>query len=638
MKKRIAVYANGWSNEAMRGMVRGMLEYAKTEDTDIFVFVSFASYSEHVNLTQGELNIYKLNGMENYDGVIVFSTLLNSYDTAVNLCTQAKDMGIPVVSIGMEMEGVPSVCVRNEEGMRDLVTHLVEEHGVKNVMFIGGTPDHPDSQARLQVTREVLEEHGLSLGDDQICYGEWGNDVPTMIVDKLVASKKPLPDAIVCANDIMALAVSTEFLKCGYSLPKDVIVTGFDDVYFGRYTYPAITTVKQNHEDIGYRALELIYDQVYNRPHEEKCYVSSSFVKAESCGCTAEGKYEKLRIEYCQRSYERHMTASTLEIVERVLRDKISGISSYMNLKKTLRDHFLRNHSHEGPDYYIVLFSYYYDNPMASEREVWESEDRTKLEEIVSLKNGSIVQGCNVDVKTLVPDYHKEDGKQQVYYFMPLHFYEFNYGYVIMVGDPYLLQEDLLYTYMEKLQQSLKLLRINLRLDTLNKNLTRIYDKDPMTGLFNRLAYENKAIPLFEESIRDMKPMMIMFVDINYMKRINDEFGHDQGDNAIKTVAESIKENVLSTWIPVRFGGDEFLIIAPECDEKRAEKVRKSILEYLDRKNSDGFQPYHISASCGYVVTNPEDSLTLQDYVKEADRLMYEIKQKVHEKDGRPRY
>lgn len=638
MKKKIAVYANGWSSEALCQAMEGMRRYAAIEDADIFVFLSFASYSEHVGLNQGELNIYRLSAMDNFDGVVIFSTMLNSNGTAISLCKQAKEMKIPLVSIGMELEGIPSICVNNDEGMRDLVTHLVEDHDVKNVLFMGGTPEHVDSIARLRVTREVLEAHGLELDANHVCYGEWGNNGPIAIIDKLAHSGEPLPDAIICANDIMALAASSELVRWGYSLPKDVIVTGFDHIAYGKITYPALSTVKQNYEEIGYRAMEILYAQVYGREFEEKSYVRASFVKGESCGCTVDGAYEKLRLQYCQHSYQRHLDATSLEITERVMRNEISGMSSYRDLKKTLQRHFLRNHAYVGKNYYIVLHLGYYENPMATEQELQTMDKQEEMEVVVALKDEEILPDATADLKTLVPNYQKTEGEQHIYYLMPLHYFEYNYGYVIMQDDPYLLKEDMLYTYMEKLQQSLKLLRINLRLDTLNKDLTRIYDKDPMTGLYNRLAYENKAIPLFEKCNNEKKPMMIMFVDINYMKRINDEYGHDQGDNAIKTVAASIMENIMENWIPVRFGGDEFLVIAPDCNEEQAAGVRQSILDYLDVKNHDGSQVFHITASCGYVVTDPAGAMTLQDYVKEADKLMYEVKQKVHAKDGKPRY
>lgn len=634
MKRKMAVYANGWSLDALTQAMAGIREYAAKEDFDVFTFLSYASYSDYYTLSQGELNIYNLSHMEDYDGAIVFSSMLNSNETAVSLCMKAKEKGIPVVSIGMELEGIPSICIRNEEGMRDLVKHLIEVHGVKRVMFMGGTEDHPDSIARLAVTREVMAEHGLTLSDEDVCYGAWGNNVPAEIVRNLVSSGKPLPDAIICANDIMALATSAEFMDLGYSLPKDLIITGFDHIAAGQYFCPAITTVKQNYEKVGYKACEMIFDQIRGELKEEKVLMPSSFVRGESCGCEGELDNAKVRRIYCEKSYRRHLDESMLEQTERVMRNRIFGILTYQELKSALQDHYVRNHGYEGDTFSIIVHSEYFQDAMASEEELWNRFLTDKMEVIVSLRDGKLLENPTADRANLIPDYKKVPGVQHVYYFTPLHYFQYNYGYVILADDPYVYVNDMLYPYMEKLQQSLKLLRINVRLDTLNKDLTRIYDRDHMTGLYNRFVYENKAIPLFEECQKEHASMVVMFVDINYMKRINDEFGHLHGDNAIKTVAQSITENVSEDWIAVRYGGDEFLIVGPRCDAAKAEEVREAILRYLDEKNHDGSQPYEISASCGFVVSDPDKQETLQDYVQEADRLMYEIKKKVHEQDG----
>ncbi|MBQ2101456.1 MAG: GGDEF domain-containing protein, partial [Lachnospiraceae bacterium] len=271
--------------------------------------------------------------------------------------------------------------------------------------------------------------------------------------------------------------------------------------------------------------------------------------------------------------------------------------------------------------------------PMATEQEIASKKTRSKYEVVVALKNGEIQNLERMDRRQLVPGYEKVDGICHVYYILPLHFYQYSYGYVVFADEPYIMREGLLYSYMEKLQQALKLLRTNLSLDMLNQNLTKLYDKDPMTGLFNRFGYENKAIPLYQESVKSHTTMMVMFVDINYLKHINDRFGHIHGDAAIKTVADGIKEILRENWIAIRFGGDEFLIIAPNCDKREAEEVRQSILQYLEEKNNEGYRLYRISTSIGYVITDPESGHPLQEYIREADRIMYEIKRDMHAKD-----
>ncbi|MBO4291636.1 MAG: hypothetical protein J5898_06985, partial [Lachnospiraceae bacterium] len=145
MKKKIAVYASGWSTGAVFPALEGIKKYAKREDFDIFVFMGHASFGAYESLNRGELNIYRLGDVRDFDGLILFSSMLNSPEMVKEICDEAREYKIPAVSIGMEQEGIPYVTVSNEQGMRQLVTHLVEEHGVKRVAFIGGTADHVDS-------------------------------------------------------------------------------------------------------------------------------------------------------------------------------------------------------------------------------------------------------------------------------------------------------------------------------------------------------------------------------------------------------------------------------------------------------------------------------------------------------------
>jgi diguanylate cyclase (GGDEF)-like protein len=124
---------------------------------------------------------------------------------------------------------------------------------------------------------------------------------------------------------------------------------------------------------------------------------------------------------------------------------------------------------------------------------------------------------------------------------------------------------------------------------------------------------------------------MIMFVDINYMKRINDLYGHVFGDRAITTVSDAIKRSVGDdNAIGIRYGGDEFLVIAADASEEYAEDIKRSMIGYIDRENNLGINPFKFSISVGYVLTDPASDRTVNDYVDEADRLMYEIKNEYH--------
>ena len=626
MKKKIAICANGWNYDMLLSALEGMKEYALKEDFDTFVFVNFASYSEHDDLMRGELNIYELLDPADYDGVIVFSTSINSEEVARNICERSKAANVPVVSIGMDIEGVHCVSVRNEVGMQELVDHLFEKHNIRKPFFIGGFPDHVDSIARLNVLKKACKEHGVGFGDDDVAYGRWNNTDTDILVEELIKKwDGNLPDSIICANDIMALATCSKLMEHGVLTPEDIIVTGFDNLSEGKDFYPALSTVEQNYKEIALKSCEIIFGELRGDKSVKKEKVNSYFYCGESCGCPGEEDYSGARILYCRHAYKRDLDARQLEQNERNIRRDLTDMSSYSALKETLCEHYRNNHQFEGDGFYICVNKDFFNDVMVSEEELWARVRECGIEALVSLKNGEIVNGLEVNPHKIVPGYTKTPGETHTYFFMPMHSLQNNYGYVVLTDFPYIVKDNILYPYMEKLQQSIKLMRTNLRLRMLS-------DRDQMTGLYNRFGYEQKALPLYEESLKNKTEATVMFVDINYMKHINDKFGHLQGDNAIRTVVASINANISADSIAVRFGGDEFLIIAPDCDEKKASNIRGSIRDYLDTINKEKKNPYDISASIGYVVTDPvkRPDAVLQDYIREADNIMYEIKKEMH--------
>ncbi len=127
--------------------------------------------------------------------------------------------------------------------------------------------------------------------------------------------------------------------------------------------------------------------------------------------------------------------------------------------------------------------------------------------------------------------------------------------------------------------------------------------------------------------------MAIMFVDINRMKLINDNFGHLQGDLAIKTVAENINKYLPQDWIAIRFGGDEFLILGQTEDESEVIDVQANIAMSVKDAGYRMHLPYYLSVSCGYLHIQPETNISLDKYIKQADEAMYDVKTYLYNTD-----
>ena len=635
-KRKIAIYANGWNRDALFSVLSGLQPWAKSEDFDIYVFCSHASYSPFTDFIHGELNIYDLCHIEDYDAAIVFTNMLNAENTAVELCRNAKKHGVPIVSIGIPIEdtGIPCVVVDNTTGMRELVTHLVEEHHVKRVVYVGGGADHIDNICRLKVTKEVLEAHGLTLAPEDIYSSNWDTVLASEIVRRV--AQENMPDAFICANDVTALASASELSRLGFNLPDDVLITGFDNVSNSSVFYPAITTVTQRFDVVGDTIGRILSDLMKGKEVSPITYIESHMVDGESCGCPDNGGFNLSRRAYCQKIYTRNTDTNRLDNEVRSIFSRISNAPDYESLKKSVSEYFEEFQFFCGDTFYLMLNDKYLKDLKPDEEEILSNGFADLFDPTVSIIDGKAVTVKAKDPADLTPGYKKKRGEQHIFYFLPLHIEQFDYGYTVYRDNAKIMVEASgIFNYLEKIEQAIKMLRINLRIGYLNKELTLLYDTDQMTGLYNRFGFVKNGVPLFERCRNIGEPMTIMFVDINSMKKINDEYGHLQGDYAIRTVAQSIQAGIPGDWFAIRYGGDEFLIIGSDEKGESAEEIKKTVAENIKRNSKKAKLPYKLTASCGYVITDPKDSRSLEDYIKLADNMMYEIKRKLHAKEDK---
>ena len=184
-----------------------------------------------------------------------------------------------------------------------------------------------------------------------------------------------------------------------------------------------------------------------------------------------------------------------------------------------------------------------------------------------AVNNGEIVNEETVTRKQLIPGYQKEEGKSRLFIIMPVHFQDWVYGYVVVEDWLIGIATGWIKIFLDGFNQAVDKLKLNMSLEHLNSKLRDLYTKDSLTGMYNRFGFDSEGIKLYDDARANGKKMVLMFSDINRMKLINDYYGHLQGDMAIKTVAEAIKQEIPKDWISIRFGGDEFLIIG-QCEDE----------------------------------------------------------------------
>jgi diguanylate cyclase (GGDEF)-like protein len=146
---------------------------------------------------------------------------------------------------------------------------------------------------------------------------------------------------------------------------------------------------------------------------------------------------------------------------------------------------------------------------------------------------------------------------------------------------------------------------------------------DFLTSVANSRAFYNSAQTEIDRSVRFSRPFTIVYIDIDNFKQVNDTLGHLQGDNLLKSIAGTIKNNIRSIDIVARLGGDEFAILFTETNEENAKtalnKIQKEIFSIVKNNN------WPVTFSIGVVTCY--ESCNLDELIKEVDKLMYKVKE-----------
>ena len=195
---------------------------------------------------------------------------------------------VPVVVIaGDPNERAADVVTSdNRSGSAALVTHLIVEHGRRRLFYLDGPPGVSDARQRRLAFEDVLRAHpGCELAGSYP--GQFSVQSGEEAGTRLLAEHGDfLPDALVCANDQMAIGALQAFARAGVRVPEDVAVVGFDDIYPGSLSHPPLTTVHQAMGLLGERACARLLDRISQPSLRRRVeLLPTELVLRSSCGC-----------------------------------------------------------------------------------------------------------------------------------------------------------------------------------------------------------------------------------------------------------------------------------------------------------------------------------------------------------------
>ncbi len=264
-----------FSHPTLTALLDGIVSVAA--DNDLSTILSTSRTEED------EASAYRrfMNGRE-ADGVIVAAAAVAD----ANVIGLARS-GYPVVIVGRapHLARATAVSLDDLHGGEIATRHLLESHGVKRIAHISAPLGHQSAQDKLSGYRNALMTSAIAPDAALEVEGDYSDESGARAVEKLVGRGAPF-DAIFAANDQMALGAREALQAIGLSVPRDVLLVGYDDIPLARYVEPALTSVQGDMAEVGSVAASRLLDLIGGRlPEEPVTLLPTELVVRNSCGC-----------------------------------------------------------------------------------------------------------------------------------------------------------------------------------------------------------------------------------------------------------------------------------------------------------------------------------------------------------------
>ena len=648
--KNIAILVYDLTVEYNIVVVEGILDYLRTKP-DVHTIISTIN-SPHNEEFQYDFQYWTSLEALKSDSIDAAIVVTNSFCHNISLSNLAKELeGLlpkPVISVSnpLDLPGNRYTCVSCQEAYEQIIEHLIKKHNKSKIAFMSAAQTHaPESEERESAFRRAMKINGLEVNEDWIFAGDFTPRSAYDILKSRFNTGDKIPfDALLCANDYMAAGSVSAFSELEVAIPEDVCIVGFDDAEIASICSPSLSTISQNVAMTGYKAAELAYNALIgNKEIPQKEVIQSRPMFRQSCGCI-DKKSKKHGYVDLNGDFQEIESASMtgLGIFSNGLND-MATLYHVLNMTDSVTsiNNFFRTIVTNLDVVHIrMLAMCIYDQPVKLHaKDNFLMPEKARLLMLIDedhqieenyYPTGGIEFSPN---KEILPG-GMEDLEHGNYYILPIFLQNINYGYLIckLPSNKYSFYSIFLkilvnsfvhsYVYTKKEEEHASLTEKNQTLNFQSKT-------DELTKLFNRRGFFEYGQMLIDAAVSTGSEGSIFFCDLDGLKTINDTWGHETGDLAIKTEAKVLHAAFRDSDMVGRLSGDEFGVIAPGLPVHKADKIRERFKEINEEFSAKANLPFTLSISIGPVKFNSEKT-DLKELLKEADKNLYEEKKIKH--------
>lgn len=577
----------------------------------------------------GEESILEIPDYSHLHGVIFASgTYLSSAVRKKLTDKLQRSCSCPILEICNENNTFPQLCLDNNSVFQMVTVHFLTVHKKKRICYLGSS-DHPTlSLLRQNAYQEALRAHG-KIDKKMVISCKENPDAIQETVKKLIAQPSELPDAILCYNDRMALNLICCLLKAGIKVPEDIAVSGCDDLPFGRESDPQLTTISFPIRELGSTSVDLLRSAFSGESLPSVTELKAVPIYRSSCGCPRENDAfsfflparlsAKIDVLESSMIHDIRMSADLHRVTD--LDMGIDLLENYIQRIDNLSE------------FYLCLYpdwdSTYGDIRKLTEPDLEKSDSSpdTMLLKF-AYRNGKRLPECSFVRQNPLPEYLYSHSNTH-YLFQSLYFGDKAFGYLAIGYEKDQIHYPFpLISWLRNINSMLENICHARHMGLLVERLDALYNYDELTGLYNRRSFFARVSAALSDAVQKNRQVLSMRIDIDSLGKINEAFGHEEGNFAIRVVGHAIENAASPQNICGRTGGDSFYIFASESSEKEAVNLQEHIDRYLENYNRLHTRKYLISVTSSFTLANASNVKNLDSLFHASDQKIYEEKRR----------
>lgn len=567
----------------------------------LIVFNSLLSVYDGSIYDTGASSVYNIVDFDILDCLIIFDRGLINKQNGIEMIAKAKEKNVPVILINSENEGCFCVSDDYKISYKNLIRHVIRDHGVRDTFFMGGYRWDPDTLDRLACYKKALGDENINFSDWMVGYGEFRDTTAREEIDRVIKERRKPPQAVFCANDIMAMAVCTRLKELGYRVPEDVIVTGYDGIEEGKYFIPNITTVRRNIEGEAVACANLLKEIFSGKAEKRIIKIPYKVIYNESCGCPSEEDFSDYRERMAEcmkinRDFSAHeadvfagadkflMCDTMPEMLDALVNSNL-GERSYMCIKSMLFESLsIMYKSNLDIDYsneYIILSS--------------ESDEEFGL--------------INDDLKMIVPNAEEWFKDDTVFIVNALYVEDYQYGLYFYKTEDIRYMANRVNRMSRALNLSFGTVYTRMIQKGMQMELEQAAFLDPMTQMSNLKGLEKWFEEFSEKSENHKTALSMAIFKLDKYKYIYENFGVMEIEEVVNIIARVFTKNTGRKKFTARISDDEFVVVdytGDLDDPKTAEDIVNESVSMLqsavENFNSVKFKDYGVELNVGYTV------------------------------------